>query len=102
MSVPDPNSRGRKQYWLNMTLAIAAGQVGCVTLVIVLAAALGGLWLDNTYGTKPAFTLGLLLASIPISLGIMFFVVRSAVARIKTGPPGGISTRQEEDDLGDD
>jgi Putative F0F1-ATPase subunit Ca2+/Mg2+ transporter len=100
MSMPDPTKRDRKQYWINMTLAIVAGQVGCVTLVIILAAVLGGLWLDNRYGTQPTFTLGLLLASIPVSLGIMFFVVRSAVARIKTGSPGGKKEEQEEKDLG--
>jgi len=102
MSEPDPNHRGRKQYWINMTLAIVAGQVGCLTLVIIMAAVLAGLWLDNAYGTKPTFTIGLLLASIPVSVTIMFFVVRAAVGRIKTGPPGKQKVGQEENILGDD
>ncbi len=102
MSVQDPKGRDRKQYWINLTLAIVAGQVGCLTLVIIMAAVLAGLWLDNTYGTKPTFTIGLLLASIPVSLVIMFFVVRAAVAKIKTGPPGGNKVGQEKNDLGDD
>jgi F0F1-type ATP synthase assembly protein I len=102
MSVQDPKRRDRKQYWINMTLAIVAGQVGCLTLVIIMAAVLAGLWLDKTYGTKPTFTIGLLIASIPISLVIMFFVVRAAVTRIKTGPSGANQTGQEKNDLGDD
>lgn len=85
-----------------MTLAIIAGQVGCLTLIIILAAVIAGLWLDNTYGTKPTFTIGLLLASIPVSVVVMFFVVRAAVARIKTGSAGAKSLGQEGNDLGDD
>jgi F0F1-type ATP synthase assembly protein I len=102
MSVPDPTKRDRKQYWINMTLAIVAGQVGCLTLVIILAAVLAGLWLDNTYGTKPTFTIGLLLASIPVSVVVMFFVVRTAVAKIKTGAAPGNKAGQEDKNLGDD
>lgn len=76
-----------RQYWLNLTLAGAAGQVGCVTLVIILAAVLGGLWLDSLFHTRPVFTLGLLLASIPISLAAMLLIVRLVTSKIIAGPP---------------
>jgi len=71
-----------------------AGQVGCLTLVILLLAVFLGLWLDNQYGTKPTFTIGLLLVSIPVSLLVMFAVVRAAVQRIKFKP--GDETIQDE------
>ena len=77
----------RRQYWLNLTLAGVAGQVGCLTLLIVLLAVFGGLWLDARFQTRPAFTIGLVIASIPVSLAIMFFVVRLATSKIKAGPP---------------
>lgn len=77
----------RKQYWLNLTLAGVAGQVGCLTLLIVLFAVFGGLWLDAYFQTRPAFTFGLLITSIPVSLLVMFFVVRFATSKIKAGPP---------------
>jgi F0F1-type ATP synthase assembly protein I len=73
-----------KQKIFNMALAIVAGQGGCVTLIIILAAVLLGLWVDNINGTKPWFTLMFLLVSVPISLASMFLVVRSAIGRIKT------------------
>ena len=73
-----------KQKIFNMALAIVAGQGGCVTLIIILAAVLLGLWVDNVNGTKPWFTLMFLLVSVPISLAAMFLVVRSAIGRIKT------------------
>ena len=78
----DPNKRS----WLNMTIAALVGQVGCLTLVIVLAAVLAGLWLDGRFGTRPWFTIGLVAVSLPISLVVMIVVARSAVKKIKTGP----------------
>jgi F0F1-type ATP synthase assembly protein I len=99
---PNPQ-RNRRQYWLNLTLAGIAGQVGCLTIVIILIAVLGGLWLDAQFQTRPLFTIVLLIASIPISLGLMFFVVRAATSKIKAGPPPEKSGQTpEEVDIGRD
>lgn len=68
---------------MNLTLAAVAGQVGCLTIVIIFAALLGGLWLDNQFGTRPLFIVGLLLVSVPVTLVTMFWVVRQATSRIK-------------------
>jgi MFS-type transporter involved in bile tolerance (Atg22 family) len=78
----------RKQYWLNLTLAGAAGQVGCVTLVIIIVAILGGMWLDARFQTRPVFMFVLLIASIPVSLVAMLYIVRLFTSKIKSGPPG--------------
>ncbi len=83
---PEPK-KDNKQYWLNLTLAGAAGQVGCVTLIIILAAVLGGLWLDSRFNTKPVFTLVLIVASIPVSVLAMIYIVRMFTSKIKAGPP---------------
>ena len=64
------------------TLAIVVGQVGCLTIVIIFAALFLGIWLDNTFDTKPVFTVGLIIASIPITLVAMLLVVRAATARL--------------------
>lgn len=80
---PDPTG---KQKFFNLTLTALAGQVGCLTLVIILAALLGGIWLDNVLQTKPWFTVGLMLVSVPVSLVVMFFVARKTISKIKTGP----------------
>jgi hypothetical protein len=68
---------------LNTLLIVMIGQVGCLTLVIILASVFGGLWLDNTFGTKPVFTLALLFAGIPVSVFVMLFVARRTLARLK-------------------
>jgi F0F1-type ATP synthase assembly protein I len=68
---------------LSTLLVVMVGQVGCLTLIIILASVFGGLWLDNTFGTKPVFTLVLLLAGIPISVLVMLLVARKTLARLK-------------------
>ena len=68
---------------LNTLLIVMIGQVGCLTLVIILASVFGGLWLDNTFGTKPVFTLVLLLAGIPVSVFVMITMARKTLARLK-------------------
>ena len=79
MSQSDNNPRNI----LNTLLIVLIGQVGCLTILIVLASVFGGLWLDNTFGTKPLFTLILLLAGIPISVLLMLFISRKTLARLK-------------------
>lgn len=69
---------------INTVLIVMVGQVGCLTLVIILASVFGGLWLDKTFNTKPLFTLILLLAGIPLSVVIMLAVARRTVGRIKS------------------
>lgn len=76
--------KNRARYAFNLTLAAVASQVGCLTLLIVLAALFGGLWLDARFGTKPMFTIGLMIASVPVTLVGMFWVVRMTTARIRS------------------
>jgi hypothetical protein len=79
------NSSGndRSRYGLNLTLAAVTGQVGCLTIIIILLALFGGLWLDNRFDTKPMFTIGLIVASVPVTLVAMLWVVRTATSRIR-------------------
>jgi hypothetical protein len=79
----DPKKPEPARYAMNMTLAAVAGQVGCLTIVIIFAALLGGLWLDAQFGTRPLFIVGLLLVSVPVTLITMFWVVRQATSRIQ-------------------
>ena len=64
-------------------LIVMIGQVGCLTLVIILASVFGGLWLDKTFGTKPVLTLVLLFAGVPVSVLVMLVVARRTLARLK-------------------
>lgn len=75
-------SKNRSHTAFNLTLAAVAGQVGCLTLIIVLAALFSGLWLDNHYNSRPLFTIILMIGSVPITLIAMFLVVRAATSRL--------------------
>jgi F0F1-type ATP synthase assembly protein I len=68
---------------LTNLLIVLIGQVGCLTLVIILASVFGGLWLDQVFNTKPVFTLALLFAGIPVSVLVMLNVGRRTLARLK-------------------
>lgn len=99
MSKSELPENPKKTNTYNMLIAALAGQVGCLTLVIVIAAVLGGMALDARLGTKPWFTLGLLLASIPVSLVLMFFIARKTISKIKTNKP---DASKEEEGIGKD
>jgi F0F1-type ATP synthase assembly protein I len=68
---------------LTNLLIVLVGQTGCLTLIIILASVVGGLWLDRTFDTKPVFTLALLFAGIPVSVLVMLNVGRKTLARMK-------------------
>ncbi len=59
------------------------GQVGCLTLVVIMASVFLGLWLDGMFDTKPVFTLILLFAGIPVSVLLMLFVSRRTLAKLQ-------------------
>jgi len=83
MNQPDNQKKNQAQYAFNLTMAGVAGQVGCMTLFVVFAALFGGIWLDRYLDTKPLFTLGLLIGSVPVTLFMMFRVVKAATDQIK-------------------
>lgn len=68
---------------LTNLLIVLIGQVGCITLVIVLVSVFAGLWLDKIFDTKPVITLALLFAGIPVSVLVMLNVGRKTLARMK-------------------
>ncbi|CAG0936291.1 hypothetical protein TFLX_05159 [Thermoflexales bacterium] len=56
-------------------------QAGCVSVLVVIAALVAGMLLDRLIGSQYIFTLGLLLLSVPVSLGAMVYsVLRSTQA----------------------
>ncbi len=101
MSQPEKQGKDRFQYAMNLTLASIAGQVGCLTLVIIFVALFAGLWLDRYLDTKPLFTIVLLIGSVPVTLFLMFRVVKAATNRIKpvqNTKSNTISTTEEDAD----
>ena len=96
---PEDNQpqQNNKQYAFNMALAAVAGQVGCLTRVIILVALFGGLWLDDLLATRPLFTVILLVGSVPVTLIAMFWMVRKATSHIKPAGQNPKSIQEEAD-----
>ena len=80
MSQPENRSNNR----FNTILATVVGQVGCLTPVIILSALFAGLWLDRQFETKPLFTILFIVGSAPISVFVLYRIVRTATAKLKT------------------
>jgi len=97
MSSPDDQGKDRLQHAYNLTLASVAGQVGCLTLVIIIVALFIGLRLDNMLNTKPLFTLILMIGSVPVTLILMFKIVTAATNRIKPEQPTQTAEKHEEE-----
>jgi F0F1-type ATP synthase assembly protein I len=76
-----PRGKGQDEFRtaVMMTVVWVAG----LTLVIIFAALLAGLWLDRVLNSKPILTIVFILISIPVTLVLTFRVVKSATARIK-------------------
>ena len=79
MGQPESNSNNR----FNTILATVVGQVGCLTPIIILGALFAGLWLDRQFETKPLFTILFIVGSAPVSVFVLYRIVRSATTKLK-------------------
>ena len=81
--------------------AVVGGEVGCITLLIVIAAIFGGLWLDRIFDTKPLFTMMFVLGSAPLALVVTFWLAKRAVDNSPKQIAGGKKTTWKEEDSGE-
>jgi F0F1-type ATP synthase assembly protein I len=77
-----PKGIGKDEFRTAVTMTVV--WVAGLTLVIIFAALLAGLWLDKILDSKPLFTIVLVLVSIPVTLFLTFRVVRTATTRIQS------------------
>jgi F0F1-type ATP synthase assembly protein I len=61
-------------------------QAGCVSVILIILALVVGILLDRALGTKYMFTVGLLLLSIPVSLGAMVYTVLRSTRSMQNQP----------------
>jgi F0F1-type ATP synthase assembly protein I len=76
-----PNGKGQDEFRTAVTMTVV--WVAGLTLVIIFAALIAGLWLDRILNSKPLLTIVFILVSIPVTLFLTFRVVRAATARIQ-------------------
>jgi MFS-type transporter involved in bile tolerance (Atg22 family) len=80
------------------TLAGVLGQVGCLTVLIIAGAIIAGLWLDNQFQTRPFITLGLVIASIPVTLFLMVRIVLAMSERIESATSQALAGDQPKEE----
>lgn len=111
MSDPVPNEKPRTGTPTGPTMPPGMGEglrlvgrasgvgisAGCLTAVGTLLALFLGLWLDQQMGTRPMFTLGLVLASIPLTLILMTWWVLRESRRISGEEAGDRAANKKED-----
>ena len=83
MNSPNSGKGNKKQRTINVLIAVLVAQIGVITLIIILAALFGGMWLDNRLETKTTYTIILLLASVPVSVFVMLLIARSTIKKIR-------------------
>ena len=83
----------------NMSVLALGGQVGCSTLVIVIAAVFGGIWLDRFLDTKPVFTILFILGSAPLALGLTYWMALRTLQNTQPALPDKNETKNDEEEL---
>lgn len=79
-----PLKKNPRRYAANMALVGAASLAGFLTVAILFVALFAGFWLDNYFATgSHVWKMGLLCASVPVTLLAMLWVVNFTTSRIK-------------------
>jgi len=95
--IGDPSDKKTALRSLNLTLAAVTGQVGCLTVIIILVAFLAGRWLDRRFESDALFTVILMVASVPVTLVVMFWVVKAVTSRF--AKPSEQNLKEDEEDI---
>jgi F0F1-type ATP synthase assembly protein I len=80
-----PDNENETSFKSAVTITVVG--VAVITFVILLVAIFGGLWLDKVLNTRPWITIALVIASIPVSIILMFRLVKVATSQIKPTKP---------------
>ncbi len=66
-----------------LALAGLLGQVGCLTVIVVLAALGLGLWLDARLSTRPLFTLVFVVGSMPVTIYMIYKIAMRGLRKLQ-------------------
>ena len=96
-----PNKKDLKPKFAPFNLSVLAlgGQVGCSTLIIVILAVFGGIWLDRFLDTKPVFTILFILGSAPLALGLTYWLALRTLQSTQFETPKNNETKTDKEEL---
>jgi len=76
-----PGDENKNAFKSAVTITVVG--VALITFVVIFVALFAGLWIDRLLSTKPLFTIGLVIISIPVSIGMTLWLVRKSTNRLK-------------------
>lgn len=79
----------------NQAVIVVAGQVGCLTFLIILAALILGLLLDRLLNTRPLFTILFMVGSMPLTWVAILWVVNRSKDRFNIKPASKASPKSD-------
>jgi len=71
------------QQLISLNIVKIAGQVGCLTFMIIMAAMVIGLSLDSLLGTKPLFLILLMVVSAPVTFFMVLWTVKKNTSKFQ-------------------
>ncbi len=94
--------KDRPRYSFGATLALVTGMVVFVVGFCVIAALIGGTSLDRLLGTRPIFTVALIVAAGPISLYGVYRFTTGALSRMTPTLPARQGKLKQQDEGGEE
>lgn len=94
MQMKHQQKSNRLDYFINLGLASLAGLSGCVSIIVIFGGLLIGFTLDHLLGTRPLFTILVIVLSVPLALWLM---VQLALRSTKTLESRQWGNRAEQD-----
>ncbi|MGB7536962.1 MAG: AtpZ/AtpI family protein [Anaerolineales bacterium] len=79
-----PGSGKPSRALTNTQIAGLMAQSGCLVVVVILLAVAAGIWLDRELGTRPVFTLVLVMGSVPVTLFLLYRMATQAISAVPT------------------
>jgi multisubunit Na+/H+ antiporter MnhG subunit len=76
-------SEGHPKNIFSLVLIGILVQAGCLTFFLVGAAIILGLWLDSRFNTRPLLTIMLVLASVPVTMYLLYRVAVTGASRLQ-------------------
>ena len=93
------NSSDSQKSW-QITLLSVTGQVGCLAIVVIGLATVGGRWIDARVGDGNSwFTIGFLILSVPI---VLYLTIRLALRSTRGLSSNTVSEIEEDEESNSD
>lgn len=93
-----PEEKARPRTLSDIQIGSLIAQTGCLALALVIGSVAGGILLDRALGTRPMFTLLLVLGSAPLTMFVLYRFAMRTVGKPQNDGPTGVKGSHVDDD----